>query len=198
MEPVQVRFPLHCPGSFQFHSLSLYWFHFSGHTVQSASESHSRSGKAPCTQTTAGMCCVYSMHVHCCRGHHYMQGHTHKHTSTFTHPPTNQYTHTHTHTHTHSHIHTHTHIHTHSHIHAHTQAISLSCTAGQLVSREVPFKNAGNIPLRVRLHTSPDSAHFTIAPDFLLMEPNEVHALPCIPLLLLLPLPPPIFVSTSQ
>ncbi len=54
------------------------------------------------------------------------------------------------------------------------QAMSLACTTGQSVAREVPFKNAGNVPVRVRLKVTSDTDHFTVTPDFLLMEPMEV------------------------
>ena len=55
------------------------------------------------------------------------------------------------------------------------QSVSLSCYAGQVMSRRVPFKNAGNIPLRVKLKVSgSQSKVFTVSPDFLLMEPGEV------------------------
>ena len=44
------------------------------------------------------------------------------------------------------------------------------------MAREVPFRNAGNIPLRVRLKVAGEQAGlFTITPDFLLMEPGEVQ-----------------------
>lgn len=55
------------------------------------------------------------------------------------------------------------------------QAVSFSCSAGRVVVREVPFRNAGNIPLRVRLKVAGEQAGlFAITPDFLLMEPGEV------------------------
>ena len=61
------------------------------------------------------------------------------------------------------------------------QALSLSCTTGQAVTRDVPFKNAGNIPVRVRMKTSSDTDNFTVTPDFLLMEPREVRRGPPCP-----------------
>ena len=55
------------------------------------------------------------------------------------------------------------------------QALSLSCTAGQAVTRDVPFKNAGNIPLKVRLKVTTDIPDtLSLNPEFLLMEPREV------------------------
>ena len=59
------------------------------------------------------------------------------------------------------------------------QAVSFSCSAGRVVAREVPFRNAGNIPLRVRLKVAGEQARlFAITPDFLLMEPGEVGTCP--------------------
>lgn len=51
----------------------------------------------------------------------------------------------------------------------------MSCAAGRATSRELPFRNAGNIPLRVRLKVSSDHPElFSVSPDFLLIEPKQV------------------------
>ena len=61
------------------------------------------------------------------------------------------------------------------------QAVSLSCSAGRVVGREVPFRNAGNVTLRVKLKVAGEQAQlFTITPDFLLMDPGEVEIVVCV------------------
>ena len=52
------------------------------------------------------------------------------------------------------------------------QAMSLSCAAGQSVSRSLPLKNSGNLPFTVLLNITGD--HFTIQPDSLKLLPQEV------------------------
>ena len=54
------------------------------------------------------------------------------------------------------------------------QAISLSCSEGQEAARDIPFKNAGNIPLHVRFQVSPDSAPFSASPTALTIPPAKV------------------------
>ena len=54
--------------------------------------------------------------------------------------------------------------------------MSLSCTVGHAVTRDVPIKNIGNIPLKVRLDVGGvDHTHFTVSPCTLHMEPQEVY-----------------------
>ena len=49
------------------------------------------------------------------------------------------------------------------------------CAAGRATTKELPFRNAGNIPLRVRLKVSSDHPElFSISPDFLLIQPRQV------------------------
>ena len=58
------------------------------------------------------------------------------------------------------------------------QAISLSCTVGHAVTRTVPLCNIGNIPVAVHLGMEgTNHTHFTVNPDSLLLEPNEVSQL---------------------
>ena len=57
------------------------------------------------------------------------------------------------------------------------QALSLSCLAGQTITREVPFKNAGNIPLNVAFEFSSGCDHFAVSPDFLEMSASEEAAI---------------------
>ena len=52
------------------------------------------------------------------------------------------------------------------------QAMSLSCAAGQSVSRSLPLKNSGNLPFTVLLNITGD--HFTVQPDTLKLLPQEV------------------------
>ena len=53
------------------------------------------------------------------------------------------------------------------------QALSISCTERQIVTREVPFKNAGNIPLRIALKFSTSCDHFSVSPNTLDLTPSE-------------------------
>ena len=53
------------------------------------------------------------------------------------------------------------------------QALSLSSSEGRSITRDVPFKNAGNIPLQIALEFSPDCKHFYVTPDFLELSPSE-------------------------
>ena len=52
------------------------------------------------------------------------------------------------------------------------QAMSLSCAAGQSVSRSLPLKNSGNLPFTVLLNVTGD--HFTVQPDTLKLMPQQV------------------------
>ena len=53
------------------------------------------------------------------------------------------------------------------------QALSVTCREGQAATREVPFKNAGNIPLQVAFEFSADCKHFEVSPEFLELSPSE-------------------------
>ena len=53
------------------------------------------------------------------------------------------------------------------------QAMSLSCGAGQSVSRTLPLKNSGNLPFTVLLNVTGD--HFTVQPDTLKLQPQQVN-----------------------
>ena len=53
------------------------------------------------------------------------------------------------------------------------QAMSLSCLAGQSVSRSLPVKNAGNLPFTVLLNVV-TCDHFTVKPDSVTLQPQEV------------------------
>ena len=56
------------------------------------------------------------------------------------------------------------------------QVISLSCPVGKAVTRDVPVKNSGNIPLNVGLRVGGgDSSHFSVLPTSLHVEPHEVR-----------------------
>lgn len=52
------------------------------------------------------------------------------------------------------------------------QAMSLSCVAGQSVSRSLPLKNSGNLPFTILLNVTGD--HFSVQPDTLKLQPQEV------------------------
>ena len=58
------------------------------------------------------------------------------------------------------------------------QAVTLSCPVGRAVTRDVPLKNVGNIPLGMDLNVvgvaKDDPAHFSLTPTALHMEPGEV------------------------
>eukprot|EP00731_Ephydatia_muelleri_P026161 Em0018g261a len=51
--------------------------------------------------------------------------------------------------------------------------LSLSCLAGSTVTRAVPLKNAGNVPILVKLKTSEKAAHFSVYPEVLHLEVNQ-------------------------
>ena len=53
------------------------------------------------------------------------------------------------------------------------QALSLSCVEKRSVSREVPFKNAGNISLQITLTFSANCDHFQVTPNSLRLSPSE-------------------------
>ena len=53
------------------------------------------------------------------------------------------------------------------------QALSLSCTEKQSVTRDIPFKNAGNIPLTVALKFSTECDHFCVTPTTFELTPDE-------------------------
>ena len=53
------------------------------------------------------------------------------------------------------------------------QALSFSCCEGQTITRDVPFKNGGNIPLQIALEFSTECKHFRVTPDFLELSPSE-------------------------
>lgn len=55
-----------------------------------------------------------------------------------------------------------------------SQTLSLSCLAGSTVTRAVPLKNAGNVPILVKLKTSEKAAHFSVYPEVLHLEVNQV------------------------
>lgn len=51
--------------------------------------------------------------------------------------------------------------------------LSLSCLAGSTVTRTVPLKNAGNVPIQVKLKTSEKAVHFSVYPEVLHLEVNQ-------------------------
>ena len=53
------------------------------------------------------------------------------------------------------------------------QALSLSCPEKKSISREVPFKNAGNISLWITLKCSTSCDHFQVTPNSLELSPAE-------------------------
>ena len=53
------------------------------------------------------------------------------------------------------------------------QALSLSCSERRSIIRELPLKNAGNIPLQIALKFSANCAHFQVTPDSLKLSPAE-------------------------
>ena len=53
------------------------------------------------------------------------------------------------------------------------QALSFSCCEGQSITRDVPFKNGGNIPLQIALEFSTECKHFQVTPDFLKLSPSK-------------------------
>jgi len=54
------------------------------------------------------------------------------------------------------------------------QAMSLSCIAGQSVSRSLPVKNAGNLPFTILVNVT-SSDLFTVKPDSVKLQPQEVQ-----------------------
>ena len=55
-----------------------------------------------------------------------------------------------------------------------TQAISLSTTEGQRVSRGIPFRNAGNISLDIQLQVSTLTDLFSVVPERVKLSPGQV------------------------
>ena len=53
------------------------------------------------------------------------------------------------------------------------QALTLSCSEKRGISREVPFKNAGNIPLQITLKFSANCNYFLVDPSSLQLSPGE-------------------------
>lgn len=65
------------------------------------------------------------------------------------------------------------------------QAMSLSCIAGQSVTRSLPLKNSGNLPFIVLLNVNGD--HFSVQPDTLKLLPQQVTILLSFPPVILSP-----------
>ena len=52
------------------------------------------------------------------------------------------------------------------------QLIAMMAGWGECVSRTIPLRNAGNIPMEVSMEMPDGGIHFTVAPMQLMMEPG--------------------------
>ena len=59
-----------------------------------------------------------------------------------------------------------------------SQDMSFSCDVGGSISRSVPLKNAGNVPIVVKMEC--DQHVFTVHPDVLELKQNEVSYMYCV------------------
>ena len=59
-----------------------------------------------------------------------------------------------------------------------SQHMSFSCDVGGSISRSVPLKNAGNVPIVVKMEC--DQCVFTLHPDVLELKQNEVSYMYCV------------------